>query len=138
MPSIVPNKKIEDVLRKLLTSEGYSLSKPKAYGETGTDIVAEKRSSKHHIEVIAYKSSGPARAKDFFQAFFRVISRIKEGASSCVIAMPKEAERGLPARASQYGESWIRIGKAFPELEIWLVDTLGDSYRRTKWNDWAD
>src|SRR4030043_898753 len=109
MPSIVPNRRIEDVLRKLLIPEGYRLSKPKASGETGTDIVAEKRGTRHHIEVITYKRSRPARARDFFQVFFRAISRIKEGANSCVIAMPKEAGRGLPRRASQYVESWSRL-----------------------------
>ena len=40
-----------------------------------------------YIEVIAYKSSGPARAKDFYEAFFRAISRLDDGATECVIAI---------------------------------------------------
>ena len=50
--------------------------------------------------------------------------------------MPSLAERGLPKRASQYGEAWTRIGEAFPELQIWLVDVDKFSYTKTSWNCW--
>jgi len=100
------------------------------------DIIATKDKKEIHIEVIGYHSHGPTRAKDFFEVFFRSISRLKDGAIRCIIAMPNLAERGLPRRAYQYGIAWERIGKAFPEIEIWLVDIENQMYRQTKWNDW--
>lgn len=63
-----------------------------------------------HIDAIAFKSSGPARSRDFMQAFFRAISRIEDCATRCVIALYER------------GRAWRRIADAFPELEIWLVD----------------
>lgn len=87
--------------------------------------------------LIAYKSSGPARAKDFYEVFFRAISRIDDGATGCVIAIAAQAEIGLPARARQHGSSWKRIGQAFPELKIWLVDGRAKTVRKTGWGDWA-
>ena len=137
MPAVISNADTEKCLRALLLSEGYELSLKRAYGETGVDILAVKEEEKLHIEVIGYKARGPARAKDFYESFFRAISRIKDGATRCVIAIPNLAEWGLPARARQYGEAWIRIGQMFPELEIWLVETEAQSYKRTMWNDWT-
>jgi hypothetical protein len=136
MPSIVTSEAVEKVLRELLAGDGYSLNKARSYGETGTDILAKKGNEKIHVEVIGYKSSGPARAKDFFESFFRAISRIKDGAKKCVIAVPAQSSVGLPARAKQYGEAWTRIGAAFPELEIWLIDAQARGCTATRWNDW--
>jgi hypothetical protein len=136
MSSIVTNEATEKTLRELLVSEGYTLSEMRSYGETGTDILAKKDGKKIHVEVIGYKSSPPARAKDFFESFFRSVSRIKDGAEKCVIALPTQFRVGLPARAKQYGEAWTRIGNAFPELEIWLIDTQAQSRTSTRWNDW--
>jgi len=136
MPSIVTSEATEKALRELLANEGYVLSEIRAYGETGTDILARKGGEKICIEVIGYKKSPPARAKDFFESFFRAISRIKDGPGNCVIALPSQFRVGLPARAKQYGEAWTRIGNAFPELEIWLIDTQARSRTLTRWNDW--
>jgi hypothetical protein len=134
----ISNEDTEKCLRTILLSEGYELSPLLARGETGVDILAKKEDEEHlHIEVIGYKASGPARAKDFFESFFRAVSRIKDGAHRCIIAMPMLAEQGLPTRAHHYGEAWLRIGQVFPELEIWLVNTEVQSYKRSKWNDWA-
>ena len=72
MPSIVTSKDVESVLRDLLKKEGYYLSSQRGYGETGVDIVATKGNEAWHIECIGYKSSGPARAKDFTRAFFEL------------------------------------------------------------------
>jgi hypothetical protein len=136
MPAIISHAETETGLRRILMSEGYVLSPERAHGETGCDVIAQKGHCRIHIEVIGYKTTGPARAKVFFESFFRAISRIKDGASKCIIAVPKNAEQGLPARARQYGEAWTRIGIAFPELEIWLVDVANNSYQRTPWNGW--
>lgn len=34
-----------------------------------------------------------------------------------MLAMPKQAEAGLPLRAKQYRIAWDRIERAFPKLE---------------------
>lgn len=138
MSSIVRNDVTENCLRTILSNEEYQLSPMRNHGETGVDIIATKDKSEIHIEVIGYNSRGPTRAKDFFEVFFRLISRLKDGAVRCVIAMPIQAKRGLPIRANHYGIAWERIGKAFPEIEIWLVDTDNHMYRQTKWNDWLN
>jgi hypothetical protein len=136
MPAVVSNTATENCLRALLERRGYRLNPKRAYGETGADIIASNDKEYLHIEVIGYKSSGPARAKAFYESFFRAVSRLKDGASRCVIAIPILAKQGLPARARQHGEAWIRNGQAFPELEIWLVDTENQLYKWSLWNDW--
>lgn len=136
MSLVVDSKDIERCLRKLLKVKGYIFNEPKASGETGVDILAKKGKEKLYIEVISFKSSGPARSKDFFQAFFRAISRLDEGATYCIIALPERFENGLPARVKKYRTAWKRIAESFPELEIWLVDLQNESYKRTKWGDW--
>ena len=138
MPSGVSNSEVEDCLRGALAQEGYSLNPKRTHGETGVDIVARRGDLCFHIECIGYKSSPPARAKDFFESFFRCVSRLNDGANQCVIALSIRAETGLPARAKQHREAWLRIAQAFPELSIWLVDTLKSSYRKTTWREWAE
>ena len=137
MPAIVTSAQIEEVLRPALRDEGYELSAPLQHGQTGTDIIAKKGDEVIHIEAIAYKSSGPARAKDFYESFFRAVSRLDRGATRCVIAQPSRARMGLPARARNMGQAWDRIAKVFPELEIWLIDPEARTVERTRWGDWA-
>lgn len=137
MPSLVPNDVAEDCLRECLTSEGFEVNRPRANGQTGVDVLARRGDEIIHIEVIGFKESPPVRSKDFYEVFFRAISRIGSGAKRSAIALPRRFEQGLPARARQYGSAWIRIGQAFPELEIWLIDTEAKSYRCTKWDEWA-
>lgn len=136
MASRVKNKEAEDCLREALEAQGYELNPPRAHGETGVDILASKGDREWHIEVIGYKSSGPARAKDFYEVFFRAVSRLNDGAIYCVIAIPEQARAGLPARARQHRVAWTRIAQAFPELEIWLVDVEARDYQRTAWMEW--
>ena len=98
--------------------------------------MAEKGTEVLHIEAIAFKSSPPARSKDFYEAFFRAVSRIQLNATGCVIALPSRFGMGLHQRAKAIGKAWGRIGNAFPELEIWLVDTSDGTINRTAWNSW--
>lgn len=136
MPSIVSGENTERCLRQLLKQEGYRLSPPRGHGETGVDIIARKGSEALYIEVIGFKSSPPARSKDFYQVFFRAISRLKNNVKNCVIALPERFQIGFPSRVKQYRAGWERIGKAFPELEIWLINVDKNSYKRTKWSEW--
>lgn len=137
MAQLIPNDEVERCLRACLGTEGYRLSSPRRNGETGVDLTAERGSDKHFIEVIGFREFPPARSKDFYEVFFRAVSRLDDGAKSLVIALPQRFGRGLNKRASHYGEAWRRIGSAFPELEIWLVQCEGPySYERTSWNHW--
>ena len=138
MPSLIKSSATETALRAALKAEGYRLSRTRGNGETGVDVLATRRGKRVHIEVIGFKSSGPARAKDFMQSFFRAVSRIKDGATRCVIALPSRWANGFPQRVKQYGRAWGRIGRAFPELEIWLVDARTHTYSPKKWNSWLD
>ncbi len=132
----ISNADVEAALRAQLSAEGYALSALRQQGETGVDIVARRGTEVIHIECIGYKSSGPARAFDFYQSFFRIVSRLNDGAKRLVIAQAAQAEVGLPARAKQHRVAWERIGDGFPELELWLVSVDGLPRKETHWNDW--
>ena len=136
----VSNSRAEEAVRQFLISEGYDVSSPRLQGQTGVDLIATRDNECLHIEVIGYSGKPPKRALDFFQAFFRAVSRLKDGATSCVIALPKQYRRGLPKRAAQYGPAWNRIGDAFPELSVWLVDCEPGacSVAKYSWNDCAN
>ena len=138
MATPVSNKVVERTLRAILEHEGFSLSPPKAHGQNGVDIEATRGEETYHIEVIGYKKVGAVRAKDFFQGFFRAISRLNDGAERCVLALAHQAKRGLPRRAKVHEVGWQRIGAAFPELEIWLVDTNRNMYEPTRWGHWVE
>ena len=138
MQTPVSNSEVEDTLRQLLTDEGYQLTDKRVHGETGVDIIAEKSSETYHIEAIGYKKVGAVRAKDFFEGFFPAVSRLNQGATHCILAVSHHAETGLPTRAQQHQQAWLRIAQAFPELEIWLIDTGKIAYRRTTWREWAE
>jgi hypothetical protein len=137
MRAPVTNAEVEDCLRQLLKDEGYSVSPKRLHGENGVDVIASRDSETYHIEVIGYKKVGAVRAKDFFEGFFRVVSRLNDGAMHCVLALSDHAKVGLPARAKQHRVAWLRIAKAFPELEVWLVDTENRAYSRTTWDCWV-
>ena len=138
MPTPVKNEDVEQSLRSALAAEGFTMNPKLGYGETGVDILATRHDERYHIEVIGYKKSPPARAKDFYESFFRAVSRLNDGATHCVIALADLAEAGLPARAKQHRVAWLRIADAFPELEIWLVDTVSKRYQRRTWGEWVE
>lgn len=73
MPALVTSAAIEQCLRICLSREGYELNRQRSHGETGVDIEARRNKEVVTIEVISFKSSPPARAKDFFESFFRAI-----------------------------------------------------------------
>jgi predicted transport protein len=130
-------EQVESVLRRLLPQRGYELlNDPRAEGETGADIIARKGDVQVFIQCIGFQKVAPVRSKQFYEVFFRAISRLKDGATECVLALPKRFGRGLNKRANHYGEAWKRIGDAFPEREIWFVDVKENTYEEHKWNDW--
>jgi predicted transport protein len=130
-------EEVESVLRRLLPQRGYDLlNKPRSKGETGADIIEKKNNEDVFIECIGYQENPPLRSKQFYEGFFRTVSRLKDGAARCVLALPTGFNKGKKQRAKQYGEAWTRIGHAFPELEIWPVNVTENSYYECKWNDW--
>jgi len=136
MPSLVKSALAEAVLRQCLIGKGFSLSPLRSNGETGADIIAKTGNVKFYIEVIGFKSSPPARSKDFYESFFRAVSRLNNDADKCIIALPSRFENGLRQRAKQHHKAWARIANAFPELEIWLINTDEPSYQITAWGYW--
>jgi hypothetical protein len=138
MPNFVTNTQIEDCLREILIQEGFALTPKRAHGETGVDIVAKKGGAAYFIEVIGYKKAPPARAKDFFEGFFRAVSRLNDSAEHIVLALSHLAGNGLPARAKQHRIAWLRIADSFPELQIWLVDAQNRTCKETTWREWAE
>jgi hypothetical protein len=140
------NRKVEYVRNEIalesisldLLGLGYEiLREPQKNGDNGVDILARNNHGLIHIEVIGRKHMGSARAKDFFEVFFRAVSRLEEQSVRCVIALPREWEAGLSMRAKQtYKTAWERLGIAFPELEIWLINVSTNTHEETKWNDW--
>ena len=127
------NSDAESQLRMILAaeSEWSVLNAPKRNGETGTDVLAVKDEILYFIEVIGYKSSGPARSKDLFEGFWRTISRLEEAKTigeapkhhtiKLVLALPAEFKRGMEQRHLQYSTAWSRIAHVFPELELWYI-----------------
>jgi hypothetical protein len=137
MPAKTANADTVEALRKALLNEGYNLSKIKSEGEQGTDISATKENEHIAIEVIAYKSSGAARRKDFFEAIFGALSRYKEHPrpTKVGIAISKEAEIGFQTRVNNIGEAWDKIGSIFPEFHFWFVDVRKQTYQINKWSE---
>ena len=134
----VTAEEIESAIRELLLQESYKiLNARRKSGETGADIIARRSKVNVYIECIGFQDHPPIRSKQFYEAFFRAISRLKDGAHRCIMALPVRFGRGMKMRAKQYGVAWKRIGDAFPELEVWLVDVQGKKYEVHKWNDWA-
>ena len=133
----VTGEKVESVLRKLLPQKGYKLlNNPRKSGETGADVIAQKGDIQVFIECIGFQDVPPQRSKQFYEVFFRAISRLKNGAGKCVIALPVRFKNGMNQRAEHYGEAWKRIDDAFPELEMWLIDVENNVYEEYKWNCW--
>jgi hypothetical protein len=134
----ITSQEVESVVRTILTKEGYTLTETRKNGENGCD--ARATTNQHHldIECIGFQDRPPMRSKQFYEVFFRAISRIKDGCQKCAIALPVRFDKGLSTRARHYGESWNRIGTVFPELEIWLVDTEAITLERFPWNHWPN
>jgi len=133
----VTGEEVELVLRKLLPRQRYKLlNNQRASGETGADIIVRKGDLRLFIECIGFQEVAPLRSKQFYKVFFRAISRLKNGAGRCVMALPIRFKDGMNRRAKHYGEAWKRIGYVFPELEIWFVDVEENIYEENKWNDW--
>ena len=142
--TFMTNKITESTLRAHIErrSNWKLIDQPRSNGENGVDAVASFESTLFLIEVIGYKRTGSARSKDFFEVFWRAISRLDMSVDSqctthnandvkLVIALPSEFLRGINQRTRHYTAAWRRIADAFPELEVWFVDEAG--FNRYSW-----
>jgi hypothetical protein len=89
--------------------------------------------------VIGFQSHPPIRSREFYEAFFRVISRDR-GISSDVlaIALPKRFKAGMKQRQQQYPVAWGKLAAAFPNLNLWYVDTENGTVEERRWSNPTD
>jgi len=125
---------IERVIRRYLEESGYSLSSPRKYGQTGVDVAAQRGRSTCFVEIIGFQSHPPTRSREFYEAFFRVISRDRNNPHDIlVLALPKRFKDGMRQRKQHYSVAWDKLGKAFPNLRLWYVDTEKDAVEEYQW-----
>jgi len=135
MPKLVEAKDVELVIRRYLEMRGCTLSPRKGRGQTGADITAKCGKVTWFVEVIGFQSHPPTRSREFYEAFFRVISRDRGNPDDVlVIGLPKRFKDGMKQRKEQYPVSWEKLGKAFPNLRLWYVDVERDTLEECSWS----
>lgn len=136
MAKTVKASEVEQVIRKYLEDRECQLSTPKKLGETGPDIVAKSGKSTWFVEVIGFQEKPWIRSREFYEAFFRIISRDRGNPNdNLVLALPKRFKTGMRQRMKQYPIAWGKLGKAFPNLSIWYVDTEQDTLEEYSWSN---
>lgn len=136
MPELVTAAEVEEVIRKHLGELECKMSSVKKWGETGADIIATRDESTWYIEVIGFHSNKSARSRKFYEAFFRVISRDRSNPNdSLIIGLPMRFKDGMRQRKQQYPVAWEKLGKAFPNLRLWYVDTEQDTLEEYSWSN---
>ena len=105
----------------------------------GPDLCLEIDNLKYYFEAIAFSVPGGKNQMDFWKAFSQAISRLNPDSKwgnpdKIIIALPYDYKKGWETRLRNYGRDiWYRIGKAFPELEIWFVSS--NKIDKYPWND---
>jgi len=135
MAKIAKHSEVEQVVREYLEEKGCILSPPREHGETGPDIRATSDVSTWFVEVIGFQAVPPVRSREFYEAFFRLISRDRDNPNDIlVLALPKRFKTGMRQRMKQYPIAWGKLGKAFPNLSIWYVDTERSNIEEYTWS----
>ena len=136
MPELVTAGEVEEVIRKHLGELECKMSSVKKWGETGADIIATRDESTWYIEVIGFHSNTSVRSRKFYEAFFRVISRDRNNPNDfLIIGLPMRFKDGMRQRKQQYSVAWEKLGKAFPNLRLWYVDTEQDTLEEYFWSN---
>ena len=139
MAKTVEASRVEQVIRKYLEDRECQLSTPKKLGETGPDIVAKSGKSTWFVEVIGFQEKPWIRSREFYEAFFRIISRDRGNPEDVlIIGLPKPFKDGMKQRKQQYPVAWEKLGKAFPNLRLWYVDTEQDTLEEYSWSSSFD
>ena len=136
MAKLVEARDVEQVIRRYLEEKGCTLSPPKKCGQTGADITARRGRSTWFVEVIGVQSHPPTRSREFYEAFFGLISRDTDNPDDVLIfGLPKRFKEGMMQRKEQYPVAWEKLGKAFPNLKLWYVDTQQDTVEEYPWSN---
>jgi len=125
MAKSVTANAVEQVIRRYLEGKGCTLSHPKKRGQTGPDIVARHGKYTWFVEVIGFQEKPWIRSREFYEAFFRIISRDRDNPAddTLVLGLPKRFKDGMRQRKQQYPVAWEKLSKAFPNLRVWYADT---------------
>jgi hypothetical protein len=140
MAKTVEAKAVEKAIRRYLEAKGYVLSPPKGHGQTGPDIVARHKMSTYFVEIIGFQEVPSIRSREFYEAFFRVISRDRDNPADdvLVLALPKRFKDGMRQRKQQYPKAWEKLGKTFSNLWLWYVDTELNVIEEYPWSNPID
>jgi hypothetical protein len=134
MPELITASEVEQVIRKYLEGYGCKLSSSRKWGETGADIIATRGKSTWHVEIIGFHSNKSIRSRKFYEAFFRVVSRDRGNPNDIlIIGLPVRFKNGMRQRRNQYSMAWDKLGKAFPNLQIWYADTERKTVEEYPW-----
>jgi hypothetical protein len=135
MAKLEKSLEVERVVRKYLEDKGCALSPYKRRGETGPDIKATCGKSTWFVEVIGFQEVPPVRSREFYEAFFRVISRDRNDPEDIlVLALPRRFKDGMKQRVRNYPVAWDKLGRAFPNLKVWYVDTEQGTVEEYAWS----
>ncbi|MDH5363646.1 MAG: hypothetical protein OEW82_00555 [Dehalococcoidia bacterium] len=136
MAKLVEARDVEQVIRRYLEGKGCTLSPRKKRGQTGADITARYDKSTWFVEVIGFQSHPPIRSREFYEAFFRVVSRDRGNPDdTLIVGLPKRFRDGMRQRKQQYPVAWEKLGKAFPNLRLWYVDTEQNTLEEYPWSN---
>ena len=135
MAKLTKSTEVEKVVRQYLETKGCTLSSHRKQGETGPDIEATSGKSTWFVEIIGFQEVPPLRSREFYEAFFRVISRDRDNPDdTLVLALPVRFKDGMRQRVQNYPVAWEKLGKAFPNLRIWYVDTERGKVEEHSWS----
>lgn len=140
MAKAVEAKAVERAIHRYLEAKGYVLSPGKRHGQTGPDIMAKHNMSTFFVEVIGFREIPSMRSREFYEAFFPVISRDRDNPANdvLVLALPKRFQDGTGQRKQQYTIAWEKLGKTFSNLWLWYVDTELNTREEYPWSDPVD
>ena len=128
MPSAITIIETENCLRELLKEEGYKLSTKSGLGKLSSDIKATKDNEVFYIEIAGSEISRLESVKDFYEAFFQVVSRLNnKDCKHCIIAMPEASRKSLPilAKIFQVPEKPLQF---FPRLLYIFLPLSANSF----------
>ena len=136
---LIASEDVENTIRRYLKRQNFVLSDTKQRGETGCDLVATRGSERVFIEIIGFQSVPPIRSREFYELFFRTISRdTGRSEDRLVMALPARFAIGMAQRKQQYGVAWNKIGAAFPNLAMWYVNTVTGHVKECTWSECVD
>lgn len=145
MACIIKQGDVIKKIREFYGENNCSLPQKSPSDDRGPDLILKKDGLTYYIEAIAFNENKGKNQSDFWKAFAQAISRLNpkqnwgeaKKANKIVIALPYRFKNGWESRVAIHGKDvWRRIGDAFPELQIWFVET--DKLGKPKSYSWND